>query len=127
VARRVIGVRESRILEHLLPTTLPEKLLFALLSISAGIGEEVAFRGFAFPALTLVMGSDWGGAILSSVAFGLLHGYQGWIGVIRTGMMGFLLATTLLLSGSLWPAILAHAILDLISGLGLGRALLRED
>lgn len=127
LARRALGVRESRVLEHLLPTTLSEKLLFVLLSISAGVGEEVAFRGFAVPALSLVIGSDWGGALLSSVAFGLLHGYQGWIGVFRTGMMGFLLAATLLLSGSLWPAILAHALLDLISGMGLGRALLRED
>jgi membrane protease YdiL (CAAX protease family) len=41
--------------------------------------------------------------------------------------MGFLLAASLILSGSLWPAIIAHAALDLVSGLILGRTLLRES
>jgi membrane protease YdiL (CAAX protease family) len=125
--RRAFGVRESRILDQLLPRTLPEKFLFGLLSFSAGVGEELAFRGFAVPALALVTGSFWGGAILSSCAFGLLHGYQGWLGIARTGVMGFILAASFLLSGSLWPAIIAHTALDLISGLVLGNTLLKES
>lgn len=127
VGRRAMGIRESGLLDELLPRTAWEKLLFSLLSLSAGVGEELAFRGFAIPVLTLVTGSAWGGAILSSGAFGLLHGYQGWLGVFRTGAMGFLLAASFILSGSLWPAIIAHAALDLVSGLILGRTLLRES
>ena len=125
--RKALGLRESGILDLLLPESPQEKLLFVLLSFSAGVGEELAFRGFAVPALTLVTGSEWTGALLSSVAFGLLHGYQGWLGIARTGMMGFFLAASFILSGSLWPAIIAHAVLDLVSGLVLGRALLRES
>ena len=126
-ARRSLGIRESPILEQLLPESPLEKVLFSLLSVSAGIGEELAFRGFAVPALTLVGGSEWLAVFLSSVAFGLLHGYQGWLGILRTGMMGFLLAVSFVFSGSLWPAIIAHAALDLVSGLILGRTLLRES
>jgi membrane protease YdiL (CAAX protease family) len=125
--RRVLGGRESRILDQLLPKSLPEKLLFGLLSVSAGVGEELAFRGFAVPALALLTGSPWGGAVLSSCAFGLVHGYQGWLGIARTGVMGFFLAGSFLLSGSLWPAIIAHTALDLVSGLVLGTTLLKES
>ena len=127
VGRRFLGVRESGLLDQLLPQTVWEKFLFGLLSLSAGVGEELAFRGFAIPALTLVTGSEWGGAILSSCAFGLLHGYQGWLGVLRTGIMGFFLAASFVISGSLWPAVIAHATLDLVSGLILGKTLLRES
>jgi membrane protease YdiL (CAAX protease family) len=120
------GIRETRLLHQLLPRTHSERVVFVFLSLAAGVGEEVAFRGFAVPGLALLTGSDWGAALISSVAFGLLHGYQGGLGVARTGAMGLLLATAFLLSGSLWPAILAHSILDLVSGLILGDTLLRE-
>jgi len=127
VGRLRFGIRETPILHQLLPRTGPEKVVFAFLSLAAGVGEEIAFRGFAVPGLLLLTGSAWGGALASSLAFGVLHGYQGWLGVLRTGIMGFVLAAVFLLSGSLWPAILAHAILDLFSGLVLGDTLLREN
>jgi membrane protease YdiL (CAAX protease family) len=126
VGRRWLGIRESRILFQILPRTRREKAVFALLSMAAGIGEELAFRGFAVRALELVTGSLASGVLLSSAAFGLLHGYQGWIGIFRTGLMGLVLAVTFVLTGSLWPAILAHTALDLVSGLILGDTLLKE-
>ena len=126
VARRRLGIRESRILLRILPRTPGEKGLFVLLSLAAGVGEELAFRAFALPALILVTGSVSGSVVLSSAAFGLLHGYQGWMGILRTGLMGLLLAVTFVLTGSLWPLVIAHAGLDLVSGLILGDKLLKE-
>ena len=72
------------------------------------------------------MGSAWAAALLSSAVFGVLHAYQGWLGMVRTGMLGLLLAAAFLLSGSLWPCIVAHAILDLVAGLLLGDTLVKE-
>jgi len=126
VVRRWAGVRESRILGQMLPRGPKESLLFALLSLAAGVGEEMAFRAFAIPALALVTGSVTSAVLLSSVAFGLLHGYQGWIGILRTGLMGCTLAVTFVVTGSIWPAVLAHAALDIVSGLVLGDALLKD-
>jgi membrane protease YdiL (CAAX protease family) len=120
------GIRETPLLHQLLPRTLPEKAVFVFLSLAAGVGEEIAFRAFAIPGLFLLTGSWWGSVLVSSMAFGTLHGYQGWLGVARTGAMGFLLGAVFILSGSVWPAVLAHAALDLISGLYLGDTLLRE-
>ena len=69
---------------------------------------------------------SWGAALLSSAVFGLLHAYQGWLGVFRTALLGFVLAASLILTGVLWPAILAHAILDVIAGIVLGESLVKE-
>jgi len=124
--RRGIGVSESSLLRELLPKTRAEKGVFILLSVAAGVGEEIAYRGFLIPALTGVLGWSWGGAILSSVLFGLLHGYQGWLGIFRTAALGFVLASSFIITGVLWPAIIAHAILDMIAGILLGEALVKE-
>lgn len=126
ILRKSLGIRETPLLAQLLPETGREKLLFFFLSLSAGVGEELAYRGFLIPALTYSLGSVWGAAILSSLLFGLLHAYQGWLGMVRTALLGLVLATSFILSGTLWPAILAHAILDVLVGLVFGDALVKE-
>lgn len=124
--RKAAGIQESTLLVQLLPKTGREKIIFVFLSCAAGIGEEIAYRGYLIPALTLLLGWDWGAALLSSAVFGLLHAYQGWLGIARTASLGLILAASFIVSGLLWPAILAHAILDLIAGLVLGETLVRE-
>lgn len=126
VYRRRAGIRETPLLCQLLPRTGLEKGLFVLLSLAAGFGEEVAYRGFLIPALTLVLGSVWAGAVLSSVVFGLLHAYQGWLGMVRTALLGMTFAVAFILTDSLWPAMAAHAILDVLAGLVLGDMLVKE-
>lgn len=126
LGRLRLGIGESPLLGQLLPRTYPERVVFFFLSLAAGLGEEIPYRAFAIPVLAALTGSDWAAALASSLAFGALHGYQGWLGVGRTAAMGFLLSASFLLSGSLWPAILAHALLDLVSGLVLGETLLRK-
>ena len=111
---------------QLLPKTRVEKAVFVLLSMAAGVGEELAYRGFLVPALTTVLGWSWGAALLSSAVFGLLHAYQGWLGIARTAALGFVLAASLILTGVLWPAILAHAILDVLAGIVLGESLVKD-
>ncbi len=124
--RRWLGIRESPLLVQLLPRTGSEKAAFAGLSLAAGVGEELAYRGYLIPTLAGLLGSGWGAALLSTLVFGILHAYQGPLGVVRTTALGFLLAGAFLVTGSLWPAILAHAILDLLAGLVLGETLSRE-
>jgi membrane protease YdiL (CAAX protease family) len=126
LVRRAFGIRETPLLSQLLPRNREERGAFALLSLAAGFGEEIAYRGFLIPVLAVLVGSGWMAALLSSVAFGALHAYQGWLGIIRTACLGLLLAAGFIVSGTLWPAILAHAILDLLAGLVLGETLLRE-
>jgi membrane protease YdiL (CAAX protease family) len=116
----------ERFLVQLLPRTGPERGLFALLSLAAGVGEELAYRGYALAALQLLPIGPWAAAVVSSLAFGLLHAYQGPLGVARTAVVGFVFAIGVLLSGSLLPAMAAHAIVDLLAGLVLGPVLIRR-
>lgn len=118
------GHRESELLRHLLPRSGRERGAFVIVSASAGFGEEVAFRGYAIPVLVEATGSLGAAVAISSIAFGLVHAYQGGVGMLRSALLGALLALPLAVTGNLWPAILAHAALDVIAGALLGRRLM---
>ena len=105
---------------QLVPRTGPEKSLFVVLSLVAGWGEEIAYRGYALTTIQLLIPDPWMAAGLSSVAFGVLHAYQGPVGVLKTGLIGFVLAVPVLMTGSLVPGIVAHALIDLVAGLVIG-------
>lgn len=117
------GAGDSPLLRDLLPRTPREKRVFALLSVAAGVSEELAYRGYAIGALAPLLGTG-GAAAATSFVFGILHGYQGLLGTLRTTVMGGLLAWGFLASGSLWPAIVAHCAIDLVAGIVLGERLL---
>ena len=123
--RRALAIPESPILEELMPRTGREKVAFSVLSFCAGFGEEIAFRGYALSALVPFLGGRWGAALFTSAVFGILHAYQGPLGMARTTLLGFLLAASFLITGSLWPAIAAHVALDLLGGLVWGTRLTR--
>jgi membrane protease YdiL (CAAX protease family) len=117
VARREAQIPESPLLKELIPRTPREKWIFAGLSLAAGVGEEVAFRGYALTSFGDFLGGPWGAALFTSVVFGLLHAYQGPVGMARTTLLGFVLAASFVVTGSLWPAVTAHVALDLLGGL----------
>jgi len=101
----------------LLPHTLQERRLFDGLSVTAGVCEEIIYRGFLISYLTVLLGTPfWGAALLSSVIFGLGHTYQGPVGFGKTAMVGAAMALLVGLTGSVWAAIVVHAWLDLAAG-----------
>ena len=100
-----------------LPRTKKEKLLFSLLSLSAGICEEIIFRGFLvfllqalFPGLPVYLV-----ILIPSVVFGVFHLYQGLQGIIKTGAGGVLFICLVLVTDSLILAMLLHFLLDFSS------------
>ncbi len=123
--RHSLGVEETPFLKQILPRSRMEKAVFALLSVIAGFGEEIAYRGYAITALALISGSMPMAVVVSSAAFGVLHTYQGWIGIVRTGLLGAVLAGVFLISDSIWPPIAVHASLDLWAGLVIGDRFLK--
>lgn len=114
--KAIMHVREKMAFaDPLVPETRAERRGFWLLSFTAGICEEVVFRGFLMWSI-----AAWTGliaaVIISSILFGLGHIYLGFAQVPRTALVGLVLAIIVVASGSLWPAILIHAALDLNSG-----------
>jgi membrane protease YdiL (CAAX protease family) len=102
-------------LEPLLPHTPGERRLWTLVSISAGVCEEIFARGFL---LSLIAG--FAGLIaavpIAALVFGLGHSYQGWSGILKTGVAGLVLTFIALVSGSLIPVIVLHFAMDYIGG-----------
>jgi membrane protease YdiL (CAAX protease family) len=100
-------------------------LLFVVLPIVAGF-EEFLFRGALIGVVAVGFDvSPWLLAALSSVAFALGHGAQGPGGILVTGLLGFALAVTFVLTGSLLAVIVAHYLVNALEfvvheGLDLG-------
>jgi len=102
-------------------------LLVGVLPVIAA-AEELVFRGVLVGALAAGFGLPaWGLAVVSSVAFALGHGAQGFGGVLVTGLLGFVLAAAFVLTGSLALVIVAHYVvnaLEFVVHEGLGRSVL---
>lgn len=111
-ARKQIGEIE---LTDLRPRTVKQAWHFQALSVTAGITEEIIFRGVLLAAFALVM-PLWAAVILSLIAFTVPHAYQGPAGLVRVVPTGAVLTAIVLLGGSLWPAIIAHALIDITAG-----------
>ena len=98
----------------ILPATSSERRYFLLVSLTAGVTEELAFRGFLLSFFRWIAPDTNRLALvlLSAVAFGVAHLYQGWRGMITTGIVGGLLADAALASGSLFLVMVIHTALD---------------
>ncbi len=101
---------------ELYPHTPYELGMWLALSLSAGICEELVFRGYFLWVFQPMFGL-WGAAAFSVVTFGLAHAYRGVKGILGAGTVGLLLTSVVLISGSLWPAIALHALADFGGGL----------
>ena len=71
-------------------------------------------------------GSASAALALTSAAFAVLHSYQGVLGVVRTGVVGVIMGMVFLHTGSVWPGIVAHVLIDLAVGFVLADRLLAE-
>ncbi len=101
---------------HFLPHTSRDLRYFVVVSITAGIVEEIVYRGFAIWYLGSFM-PLWGAVAVSSFGFGLVHCYLGVSGAVRAGLVGLGFAIFYVLTGSVWLPILAHIALDILQGL----------
>jgi uncharacterized protein len=97
----------------LVPATARERLLWVAVAVSAGICEEIVFRGWLLSTLDGSLRLEGAALILAAaVLFGLAHSYQGITGMVLTGLAGLLFCGLYVATGSLlWP-ILLHIVVD---------------
>jgi membrane protease YdiL (CAAX protease family) len=114
--RRGLVIAQRQRLAFMMPRTARERWWAAALAITAGATEETLFRGgllavgtkaYHLPILTA--------AAAALVLFAASHLYQGWRGVLGSGLVGLVFTVIFTVSGSLFLAIIAHAAHDLIS------------
>ncbi|WNG51106.1 CPBP family intramembrane metalloprotease [Archangium minus] len=100
---------------QLLPQTSREYRTFQALAVTAGICEEVLYRGFLLWYAAVFFGV-WPAVILTALVFGVAHLYQGVAGVVKSAVVGLLFGALYAATDSLlWP-ILIHTAVDLQAG-----------
>jgi uncharacterized protein len=120
--RHLLKAVPNQAIRNLFPHTPTEVALYLVLALSAGICEEIIFRGYLqrqFAALTRVAA---GRIVLQGIAFGASHGYQGWKYMVIIAVFGILFGLLALWRRSLRPGMLAHFVQD-----GLGALLVRPS
>lgn len=111
--------------EFLLPHDRAEYRWFTAVSITAGVCEELLYRGYLLWALRPFAGL--GGAIIIGILlFGGGHLYQGWRGVLKTGAVAAVMTGIVFASGWVVPAMIVHALVDVSAGVA-GYTLLAGD
>jgi membrane protease YdiL (CAAX protease family) len=110
------GMGRNAALTALLPSTVAERLTWALVALSVGFCEEVVYRGYLRTQLAAFTRSRALGLLLQAALFGIAHLEQGKAAAARAALYGLLLGILAEVRRSLWPGILCHAGLDLASG-----------
>ena len=119
------SVFDSGDYDMIMPRRRKDSWGFYLVSITAGITEEVVFRAFLIGIFALVM-PIWGAAALALFMFLAGHAYQGLGGILRITPISIILTLAFVLSGSLWPAIVLHVAVDILGGVMVWLALPKE-
>lgn len=99
----------------LVPHNGAELARFYGVSVTAGIVEEMLWRGYLMWYLLQFM-PLWAAAVLSAAGFGLAHGYQGWDQVPRVTLVGAAFVVLYMLTGSVWLSVVLHIAVDVLQG-----------
>ncbi|RCV55921.1 hypothetical protein DEF23_07660 [Marinitenerispora sediminis] len=103
----------SHVAAVLAPRSRRERRLALAVSVTAGVCEELLYRGL-FIAFGVALGLPlWAAAVLSCLLFAVAHVYQGWWGLVGPGLLGALFTLTYLGTGSLLIPVVLHLAIDL--------------
>jgi membrane protease YdiL (CAAX protease family) len=115
-----------RLLGPMAPHTYLEAGLFVLLSVCAGLFEEIIFRGYLQRQFRALGRNAIVGIVASGAVFGLAHAYQGARMMVAIGFFGVFFGILAHLRKSLRPGMMAHAFQDSIAGIGLFKLVIRH-
>jgi uncharacterized protein len=96
------------------PETSRDRIWYGAVSVSAGISEELVYRGFLlyYLALYLPQFNALERGLVAALLFGLAHLYQGWKGAAGAGILGLAFVGVYALTGSLLLPIAVHIAVD---------------
>lgn len=101
-------------IQFLIPKDTTGRIVWVMVSATAGFCEEIAFRGYLMTRLRILgKTKSWlMPVVVSSLTFGILHAYQSLPGVIILTVYGAMFALLYIRTRSLWPCIIAHFFQD---------------
>jgi membrane protease YdiL (CAAX protease family) len=98
------------------PAGFVEVVVWILVSLAAGVGEEIVFRGYLQKQFQVATRSVAAAVVLQGLLFGLLHAYQGWKQVMVIAPLGILYGALAVWRGNLRANMISHAWSDLFEG-----------
>ncbi len=103
-----------QLVEFMLPQTARERRLWVVAALTAGICEEILFRGFMIDYLhgSLDITPTWSW-VASSILFGTGHAYQGRTQVVATGLFGAAMGLVFFQYESLLVPMIIHMFWDM--------------
>ncbi len=112
----VLGPSSTKSVDSLLPHSLLEIFLWSATCVTAGICEEMVFRGYLQRQLHALGGSIAAAVACQGVIFGIFHGYQGWKNVITISVLGILFGLLAAWRKNLRANMIVHAWADFWEG-----------
>lgn len=101
---------------------LPEKYrelpAYTFMCITAGVCEEIMYRGFMVNYFIDPMkpGFPWTAAIFPAVLFSIAHFYQGYLAMFKIFLLSMLFALIFIFSKSLLYVVVIHFLIDFAGG-----------
>ena len=115
-AHFLLGPDQAKKIDILLPETILENLLWVGVSISAGICEEIVYRGYLQRQFLALTGSPIIAVLAQGIIFGVGHAYQGAKQVVVITVLGLLFGLLAWWRKNLRPGIIVHAWADIFGG-----------
>ena len=100
-----------------MPTSSGELPMWFAISLSAGIVEEIVYRGVLLQILWYWTGNWWIAVLICSLTFALGHSIQGLKNILIIFVMSIVFHALVRFTGSLYIAMAVHATYDAIAGL----------
>lgn len=98
----------------LVPHGSGQLILGAVLVTIVAVSEETIFRGYLILRLATATRSIGMAVVLSTIIFGMGHGYEGAAGLVTVTVMGLIFALVYLWRGSLLAPITLHFLQDFL-------------
>jgi uncharacterized protein len=112
-ARVAAGLRRQMAkLEAFLPKSGEQLAWGLIVSLCAGLFEEIAYRGYLIPYCRFWL-PEWPALAGAALLFGIAHLYQGLAGIAMTAFLGLAFGFIYVETGSLALPILLHAAVDI--------------
>ncbi len=112
----LLGPNSARSVDSLLPKSVLEVLVWTAACVTAGVCEELGFRGYVQRQLRAFTGSTALAVVGQGLVFGLFHLYQGWKNVIVIASIGILYGLLAAWRGNLRANVVGHAVMDFWEG-----------
>lgn len=118
--RKAVERRERAVYLYM-PANAAERAWWIVVAVTAGIFEEISWRGVQAGLVGNLTGSFVLTVLACAACFGIAHVTQGWVSVAIVAGFAIAFHSLVWLSGSLYVAMGVHIVYDITAGIMYGR------